>query len=209
MKNNNDFFKNLSLEYYDMDSLSYKKIKTVDSYIKGGKYFLDIGTGTGELIDLEKSKFDFIVGIDSSEESLKICREKFEDYDNINMLLSDVKNLDYNDGKFDYITACDVLEHIELEECKKALEIIFKLLKKDGIFIFTGPGIFEKVKIKMGRSPDHLHSHSSYGWKRMIENVGFKIISMETIEFPIIKSDFLRKNLHLFGKCCLIVAIKG
>lgn len=42
----------------------------------------------------------------------------------------------------------------------------------------------------------------------MIRQAGFIIASVETVEFPIIHSKFLRKKLHLFGKCCLIVAHK-
>ncbi|MCD6099027.1 MAG: class I SAM-dependent methyltransferase [Candidatus Marinimicrobia bacterium] len=203
-------YESLLLQYRDPNSLMYKKLRIVDSYINGGETLLDIGVGIGELIELEKQKFRKIYGIDVDEESVKICRKRFENDENIYIIegnINDLENL-FKDRKFDYITCLDVLEHIKIEECKKALNNIYNLLKDGGKFIFTGPGVFEKIRILLGRSPTHLHSHSSYGWKRMIERAGFDVMNVETVEFPIIHSNFLRKRLHIFGKCCLIVAEK-
>jgi predicted TPR repeat methyltransferase len=141
---------------------------------------------------------------------VEICRKRFKHDEKICIMKGDINNLEnlFKDKKFDYITGLDVLEHIEMEECKKALNNIYNLLKDEGKFIFTGPGVFEEVRILLGRSPTHLHSHSSYGWKSMIERAGFDVINVETVEFPVIYSDFLRKKLHIFGKCCLIVGEK-
>ena len=203
-------YESLLLQYRDPNSLMYKKLRIVDSYINGGETLLEIGVGIGELIELEKQKFRKIYGIDVDEESVKICRKRFENDENIYIIegnINDLENL-FKDRKFDYITCLDVLEHIKIEECKKALNNIYNLLKDGGKFIFTGPGVFEKIRILLGRSPTHLHSHSSYGWKRMIERAGFDVMNVETVEFPIIHSNFLRKRLHIFGKCCLIVAEK-
>ena len=200
----------LLLQYRDPNSLMYKKLRIVDSYINGGETLLDIGVGIGELIELEKQRFRKIYGIDADEESVNICRKRFESDENIYIIegnINDLENL-FEDRKFDYITCLDVLEHIKVEECVKNLNNIYDLLRDGGKFIFTGPGVFEKIRILLGRSPTHLHSHSSYGWKRMIERAGFDVMNVETVEFPIIHSNFLRKRLHIFGKCCLIVAEK-
>lgn len=200
----------LLLQYRDPNALMYKKLRIVDSYINGGKTLLDIGAGVGELIELEKQKFEEIYGIDVSEEAVEICHKRFGNDKNIRINLGNIDNLGelFKDKKFDYITCLDVLEHIEIEKCKKALNDIHILLRDGGTFIFTSPGMFEKIRIFLGRSPTHLHSHSSYGWKRMIERAGFDVINVETVEFPILHSNFLRKKMHLFGKCCLIVARK-
>ncbi len=203
-------YKSLAYQYRDPGSLMYKKLRVVDSYITGGETLLDIGVGVGELIELEKQKFSRICGIDADEESVRICRRRFENDGNIHIREGDMACLWdlFRGRKFDYITCLDILEHIRLDECKKALNSIYDLLKDDGRFIFTGPGVFEKIRIFLGRSPTHLHSHSSYGWKSMIEGAGFNVINVETADFPALYSDFLRKKLHLFGKCCLITAEK-
>lgn len=203
-------YKSLGFEYGNPNSLMFKKLRIVTSYISGGETLLDVGAGVGELIELEKRKFEKIYGIDTDEEAITICHKRFENDENIHIIRADINDLKslFKDEKFDYITCLDVLEHIEVRACNNALKNIYDLLKDDGKFIFTGPGVLEKIRILLGRSPTHLHSHSSYGWKRIIERAGFDVRIAETVEFPIIHSNFLRKKLHLFGKCCLIVAEK-
>lgn len=203
-------YNSLKSEYLDPESLQYKKLRFVDQYISKGHSLLDIGSGTGELIKLEINKFDEIYGIDADSESLKICRDSFKNKKNVHIFESNLQNLDvlFSDTKFDCVTCLDVLEHIELKECKQVLQSIHHVTKDLGLFIFTGPGVFEKVRISLGMSPTHLHSHSSYGWKKLIEEAGFNILIVETVEFPLINSDFLRKNIHIFGKCCTIISQK-
>lgn len=202
-------FKSLESEYSNPDSISYQKIRIVDGYIPNKGNYLDIGMGTGELISLRIGKHNKIFGIDYDDISVSICQKKFGQYSKIKLLklgIGDIQNV--FSEKFDCITCLDILEHIKEAEVAHALQNIYESLHNNGIFIFSGPGIFEKIKIYLGKSPTHFHSHSSYGWKKMIENAGFTIINIETVEFPIIRSNFLRKNLHLFGKCCIIVAQK-
>lgn len=200
----------LKNQYNDPSSLMYKKLRLVDGYIKKGENLLDIGTGVGELIDLEKNKFKNIQGFDMDIDAVEFSRDRFKDYNNIKIDLGNLNDLEdlVKGEKFDCVTCLDVLEHLDLNETIKAMNTLWKILKDNGMFIFTGPGIFEKIRIKLGRSP-HIHSHSSYSWVKMLENSNFEVCSVETVEFPLFnKSDFLRKNLHIFGKCCLIICKK-
>jgi predicted TPR repeat methyltransferase len=200
----------LQSEYSDPASLGHKKIRLVNRYIPDGGRFLDIGMGTGDLIALRIGRHRQISGIDCSDTSVDLCGQKFGHLPDI--LLSKGTIEDFHTRypePFDCITCLDVLEHIEERDVAGVLHHIHDSLARGGIFIFTGPGIFEKARIFFGRSPGHLHSHSSYGWKSLIETAGFKIISVESVEFPLIRLEVLRKNLHLLGKCCLIVARKA
>jgi cyclopropane fatty-acyl-phospholipid synthase-like methyltransferase len=200
----------LQSQYEDLSSLSFKKLRLVDSYVTGGRNLLDFGVGTGELINLERQKFSSIFGVDSDERSISICEDRFEKDKNIRVCQSNGSDLvsTFGDTRFDCITACDVLEHVQLDESKRLLRVLYSLLDVGGKFIFTGPGIFEKARIKMGRSP-HLRSHSSYGWAELIRNAGLQVVSIESVEFPLIHSSVLRKRLHVLGKCCVIQARKG
>lgn len=210
MPNTRVNFESLKQGYLDPNNLQCKKLIVVDQYIPKSTSLLDIGAGTGEFINLEFHKFVEIYGVDVDPESLKICREKFKNKKNVYLFESDLKNLNsiFSNNKFDCVTCLDVLEHIELHECKTVLRNIYNITNDNGLFIFTGPGIFEKIRIFMGMSPTHLHSHSSYGWKKLIEEAGFEVLSVETVEFPFVNNYFLRRNVHIFGKCCTIVSKK-
>lgn len=205
-------YESLKSEYLNSGSLAYKKLQIVDRYVEKGDILLDIGIGTGELIELEKHKFGKVYGIDNNEEAVKMCKDRFKNIKNISVIRYDMCDIDmFNNQfheKFDYITCLDVLEHIEKKECKKILHEIYNMTKNNGTFIFSGPGIFEKIKIYLDMSPTHKYSCSSYGWKKMIEDSGFRVIHIETVEFPLVHSNFLRKKLHILGKCCLIISKK-
>jgi 2-polyprenyl-3-methyl-5-hydroxy-6-metoxy-1,4-benzoquinol methylase len=203
-------YKHLGSQYDDPRSLMYRKLRLVDSFVEGGDKLLDVGVGTGEWIDLEKDKFKVIYGLDVDTDSIDICRKKFLGRKNIHLINCDLRSLNnsFDIGDFDYITCLDVLEHIPESAVREVLHCIYSLMRPDGRLIFTGPGIFEKARIALGRSPTHLHSHSSYGWQSLLRKAGFEIIWTESVEFPVIHSDVLRKQAHLFGKCCVIVAEK-
>jgi ubiquinone/menaquinone biosynthesis C-methylase UbiE len=199
----------LASEYSDPQSLSYKKIRIVSGYIPPGGTYLDVGMGTGDLIALQAGKHAKIFGIDGNEHSVSLCRQKFGGDPDIGLFhgrIEDLQNICTE--KFDCITCLDILEHIEEKEVIPALENIYRLMNDRGVFIFSGPGIFEKIRIACGRSPGHLHSHSSYGWMNVIRRAGFSVMSVQSVEFPVIHSTFLRKHVHLFGKCCIVVAEK-
>lgn len=202
-------FPALESEYANPNSLSFKKIQIVNEYVPEGGKFLDIGMGTGELISLRRGKHEHIYGIDSDDTSVQICKEKFNQCKDIVVSHGDINDIDnIFHEKFDCVTCLDILEHIEERNVPQVLINIFTSLNEGGMFIFSGPGIFEKIRILLGRSPTHLHSHSSYWWRKYIENTGFTIINVQSVEFPLINKEFLRRNFHLFGKCCIIVAQK-
>lgn len=104
---------------------------------------LDLGCGTGhESMRLAKTGAN-VVGIDFSEESIKIAKErnphcKFE--------VKDFRFIDESIGKFDGIFACASLIHIAPEEISDVMNNISNILKDNGlisIIIVDGEGIKE------------------------------------------------------------------
>jgi cyclopropane fatty-acyl-phospholipid synthase-like methyltransferase len=189
-------YQSLIRQYADPRSLMFKKLRLVDSCITGGRNLLDFGVGIGELINLERQKFSNIFGIDSDKRSISICEDRFEKDKNIRVCQNNGSDLvsAFSDTRFDCITACDVLEHVQLDERERLLRIFYSLLDVGGKFIFTGPGIFEKVRIRFGRSPTHVQSHSSDGWSRLIRIAGSQLISVESVEFPLTHTTVRRKR---------------
>jgi 2-polyprenyl-3-methyl-5-hydroxy-6-metoxy-1,4-benzoquinol methylase len=203
-------FSALESEYQDQNSLSSKKIRLVDRKIPIGGNFLDIGTGTGALITMRLGKHDRIYGTDYDETSVNICKKIFDNCPDVTLIRAGIEDLPgILDTTFDCITCLDVLEHIDEKLMPSVLGIIYQSLNDEGVFVFSGPGVFEKVRIFLGRSPTHLHSHSSYGWMKWLKRSGFSVLSVESVEFPFVDFEFLRKHIHLFGKCCVIAAKKN
>ena len=211
MTEDGENYESLLREYQDPKTLSFKKMRIIDSHIVRGKTsLLDIGIGTGELIKLEKGKFDEIIGIDVDDRAIEISKKRFCDDPRVSISKADIRCLQeiFPKEKFDYVTCLDVLEHITVKDCRSALKSIYGIMKENGILLITTPGIFDKMKIIAGKSRLHRQAHTSYGWASIYQNAGFDVISVETVEFPLIRSEFLRKRLHILGKCCLVTCMK-
>ncbi len=71
---------------------------------------LDIGCGMGFLmLALKRSGYQFVSGIDTDDQQVRSCRQKELD---VTLVSDSTDFLKENTGKYDLITAFDVLEHI-------------------------------------------------------------------------------------------------
>lgn len=94
-----------------------------------GPILLDVGCGTGFIIDLAKDIFDEIHGVDITEAML----EKVDTFGgNITLHNTQAQNLPFEDNSFDLVTAYAFLHH--LEDYRPVLKEIFRVLKPGGSF---------------------------------------------------------------------------
>lgn len=93
---------------------------------------LDVGCGTGAVMEFLQSREYKVCGVDKSGVALSFCKKKM-----LNVNLGSAEKLNFSDNTFDLITALDVLEHLPNE--KKALQEIKRVLKPNGIFVATVP----------------------------------------------------------------------
>lgn len=92
---------------------------------------LDAGCGTGLLLQ-QIAHFGRVEGVDISDEALDFCRKRGL----TNVRKADVTNLPFEDQSFDFITALDVIEH--LDDDVQALREWRRVLKPGGrVFIFV------------------------------------------------------------------------
>ena len=128
--------------YLNSDYSKFKKYERINFLIneisrnidpKKNYELLDIGCSKGELIYILKDKFSNInfTGLEYSNELLKIAKnEPF--LKDVSFINGDARNFDIK-KKFDAIESIGVIHH--LQNPKKAIENLFKCLKKDGTLI--------------------------------------------------------------------------
>ncbi len=106
---------------------------------------LDVGCGSGNTTALLSVVFPYnkVTAIDMDKSTIKFAK-KFNQQNNINFNHSSLEN--FKDEKFDYIFACEILEHMTYDKQKFFIEKCLSLLKKDGLLFLTTPNsIDEKV----------------------------------------------------------------
>jgi SAM-dependent methyltransferase len=96
---------------------------------------LDLGCGSGIYFNLFKQYATDVDGIDVSEQSVMLCREKGYRL----VKLADAVALPFPDESFDYVFTSEVLEHVE--DHTTMLKEIQRVLKPNGFFCLRQPVI--------------------------------------------------------------------
>lgn len=93
---------------------------------------LDLCTGTGDLAVILKEKYPDakVIGVDFSEKMLDIARKKNP---NIEFLEADCSQLPFESESFDLCVISFGLRNVE--DLEKVVKEIYRVLKKDGVFI--------------------------------------------------------------------------
>jgi len=101
-----------------------------------GKDVLDLGTGTGWFIPEIAEEAERIIGVDFSEEMIKIARAENK-FPNTNFLVMDARNLGFPRQCFDIVLSLGMFEYVT--DLSPFLEEVHRVLKCGGDFIFTCP----------------------------------------------------------------------
>jgi len=135
------FFSNIQETPWYRDFLN-----PVINEITDNSKLLDIGTGTGKLIQILSSEKDIdCVGVDTSSEMLLEAQKKLKETNTKLIEIKADKNLPFENNTFDYITICSVLFHLKKDSIDSILKDAQRLLKNEGKIIVltpTGSGSF-------------------------------------------------------------------
>ncbi|MBI2037829.1 MAG: class I SAM-dependent methyltransferase [Candidatus Magasanikbacteria bacterium] len=131
-------------EYIKMGELEKKhwyfaaKRKFIDlaikKYVKSGEpvKILDVGCGTGAVLEQMASNNFLVSGIDMNDTALEYCRQK-----GFSVEKGFADRMPYSAETFDIVFALDVLEHLDNPEL--AVKEVRRVLKPGGLFIVTVP----------------------------------------------------------------------
>lgn len=107
-----------------------------DQYkIKDGMKILELGCGNGIMWDEKYNKLPVDVELvlsDFSEGMCKIVEEKHKEHLNVEVKQIDIQHIPYDDNCFDIVIANHMLYHVL--NVNKAIEEVYRVLKKNGIF---------------------------------------------------------------------------
>lgn len=154
-----------------------------------GKYFrphtktpsiLDVGCGCGANLSF-LSSYGNVSGVDTSEQSLAYCKQKF-DYHVEYAHLPD--GLDVKFSNLNLITAFDVIEHIE--DDMAAIKTLHQRLSVNGMLICTVPA-YMWMWSEHDEINHHKRRYTKLELKKKLEAVGFTVrysSYFNTILFP-------------------------
>lgn len=97
--------------------------------LKPGSKILDVGSGPGQFSKYTHDKGFKLLGIDLSDEMLKVAKSKVPECDFQKM---DMRQLNFNNESFDGILAAYSLIHIESAEVPDTLKEFYRVLKPGG-----------------------------------------------------------------------------
>lgn len=156
-------------------SVYLKYIKDIPKPLKNKNYFLDIGFGRGEFIDLLKEqKLKNIEGVDINKEYVLKAKQKgyvvFQE--------DALKHLYLSEKKYYGISAFHLIEHLDFQDLFDLLVICSKKIVKGGLLILETPNV---ENIRVGSSSfflDYTHKLKlpSLLLKTLLTYLGFKKI---------------------------------
>ncbi len=140
---------------------------------------LDIGCGAGNLLEAARKQGWQAQGVDVSANAVKHVRELgFEVFE------GELHAAEFPSGHFDVITAAELLEHIFGP--RLLLEEVARILRPGGLFWTTTPharGLSARLlglKWRCIWPPEHLQLFSIGGLKRLLHDVGFGTVRVQT-----------------------------
>jgi|GEM_PF-70854 len=119
------------------------KKEIVDRWVKPGINVLDIGCGTGELMEYAAQKGAYVTGIDISEGMLSVARKRFQEAelgDKAELHHAGITELDrlFGDKCFDLVTSTLVFSELYTDERQWAYKEIARVLKDSGTLVLAG-----------------------------------------------------------------------
>jgi len=153
---------------------------------------LDIGCGYGLFLNAcQKIGYKNVFGVEIDEKCIELAKKKFAINSIVNSEIFDYLK-SKEDKSFDIITAFDVIEHFKKEEILDLLNLIYKKLKDNGIFIMRVPNAGSLPGLYIFHSDlTHEIGFTDLLIKELFHLIGFSRVELVPECRPMLKNLFL------------------
>ncbi|MBF0199013.1 MAG: class I SAM-dependent methyltransferase [Planctomycetes bacterium] len=131
-------FKNYPIDFLRHIRVHSDLLDLITRHIHPGSSILDVGCGTGLLLERLLSKVVSYEGIDIMNEYIHACRERFLDENHCRFYVQDVNSATLSSDSYDHICLVNII-HIPGIEAIKLIRKAYEALSKDGTLIISGP----------------------------------------------------------------------
>ena len=184
--------------YASLEYLTTCERHLFDTYLTPGTAILDMGVGGGRTTPYLSQKASRYVGVDYSEEMVRLCRDKFP---YLEFIVADASDLSkFSDGSFDAIVfAFNGLDYLIPEEQRQqCLRECGRVLRAGGLFVFSS------------HNPRSIYARPAWDRERLRALAG-KMASERSVSYSatlstlsVVKSlhSFLRATAESVGRIC-------
>ncbi|KKQ28215.1 MAG: hypothetical protein US42_C0001G0066 [Candidatus Magasanikbacteria bacterium GW2011_GWC2_37_14] len=145
---NKDTYNKIARLFAETRKFIWDDLKPLKKYTKDGFKVLDLGCGSGRLYHLFQ---DFqgleYIGLDQSEEQIKIAKEKFP---NIDFRIGEMTTLPFKDNEFDVVYCIATFHHLPDEKSRiKSLQEMRRVVKSGSYILMTNWNMYSKSAQKL------------------------------------------------------------
>ena len=154
--------------------------------------FLDVGTGTGRILELFAPHVEFAVGVDSSREMLAYARTAIEEAElrNCQVRLGDMYTLPFANASQDVVVIHQVLHYAERPLA--VIEEARRVLRSNGTLIIADFAIHDVEALR----EDHAHRQMGFGMRQVQE--WCDTANLKEISTHVLKGDPLTVYIWVF-----------
>lgn len=167
---------NLSFSPFFRHYLRYFTCLELVGKLGKNESWLDCASGSGYGTYFLSNFTSHVTGYDIDKETILLARKEYQK-ENLKFEFEDLK---IQKSKFDVVFSIETIEHINEKDGQAFLKMLINSLKKEGKLIITTP-IVEKTNRKPA-NPFHVIEYDRKDFKKILENLGLKIISEKFVE---------------------------
>ena len=146
----------------------------ITSDLSKGLDVVDAGCGLGWGSYLISANAKTVLGVDIDARFVKYANEKWVDSNLVFETMDILSRWSFENGSIDVVSMMEMIEHVKVDDLKKCLSEIFRVLKGNGLLIgSSGFTSDPKWKKSMLKNPKHLHIYSSKEFEVLLSDVGF------------------------------------